>query len=160
MADRRLGWLHGDRDRQFAVGTALVGAPRGRHVGIVATDRGADVALAGQNVVGGIQADPAEAGQVGLEPGMGGVVGRAVQPAAAVIEIARDVARRDAPGPRDRDHDVGEVLADAAPPLQRHLDRRGGVGDAGLVFEGIVDRGAEMLERGQGIGRGLLQAVR
>ena len=43
----------------------------GRHVGVVAADGGADVAIARDQPVGGIEANPAQLGQQRLHPGVG-----------------------------------------------------------------------------------------
>ncbi len=46
---------------------------------------------------------------------------------------------------------MGEVLADPAPRLQGVVDRAVGLGHAGLVVEGFIDRPRQGLDRGQGI---------
>jgi len=96
MPDRCLGRLDRYRNGEFAFGDSLERAPRRRHIGIVAADRGADVALAGRHVVGGIEANPAERRQIDFHPGMSGVRLRAVLILRAVMQIARDVTRRNA----------------------------------------------------------------
>ena len=123
------------------------------------THCGANMPFAGHDVIGRIESDPAQRRQIGLHPGMGGVLGRTVV-AALVIKIARDITAGNAPGPRDHSHDMGEVLADAAPCTERHLDRRMHLGDARFVFETIVDRLVEMLERAQRIALRMFDAGR
>ena len=48
--------VHGNIE--FAVGSAAEDAVSGRNVGVVAANGGADVAVVGDEVVGGIEADP------------------------------------------------------------------------------------------------------
>ena len=81
-----------DGDAELALGAAAVDAVGGRDVGVIAADGGADVAIAGDEVVGGIETDPAEFGEEGLDPGMGGGAFGAILVGVAVIEIAADVA--------------------------------------------------------------------
>ena len=107
--------------------------------------------LAGHHVVGGVETDPAEAGQEGFHPGVGGIGPLAHATSRPVIEIAGDVARGDAPPARHRDHDVGEVLADAAADFQRVVDGRMDLRDPRLVGEGSMDRMVQGRERGEGI---------
>src|SRR6267378_6474159 len=59
FADRRARLAHGDADGELTLRLALVDAARGRHVGIVAAYGAGDVAFAGQDVVGRVQAHPA-----------------------------------------------------------------------------------------------------
>jgi len=124
----------------------------GWDVGVVAANGGADVAVAGDEPVGGVEADPAELGEECLDPGVGGRVGGAVVVRLAVVEVAADVAAGDAElRPDQGDHDVGEVLADAHATGERDVD--GGVDLGGLwdVVEEVVDLLVELLEDEQGI---------
>ena len=139
--------------------TAFVGAARRRHVGVVAADRSADVALRRHDVIGRVEPDPAEAGQIGLDPGMARILARAILALAAVMQIARHIARRHAPASRHRDHDVGEVLAHPAPGLERVVDRRMDLGDAHLIVEGAMERPVEMTQRAQRVAAGFLDAL-
>ena len=50
---------------------------------------------AGDDAVGGIEADPAQPGQERLDPRVGGPFGRAIVVQLVVIEIAADVAARE-----------------------------------------------------------------
>ena len=77
---------------ELALGATAVDAVGGGDVRVVATDGGADVAIAGDEVVGGIEADPAEFGEEGLDPGVGCGAFGAILVGVAVIEIAADVA--------------------------------------------------------------------
>ena len=157
MADRRLRRLDRDRDRELRLRPALVGSPRWRHVGVIAAHRDADMALAGQDVVGRIETDPAQARQVGFDPGVGGVVLRAVLALLVMEEIAGDVARGHAPAARDGDHDMREILTDAAALAERVIDRRMHFGNAGLIGEGIEDGAVEPAQRRKRVALGLLQ---
>ncbi len=80
---------------EFALGAAAEDAVGGRDVGVVSTDGGADVAVAGDEVVGWIEADPAEFGEEGLNPGVGGGAFGTVLVGVAVVEVAADVAAGD-----------------------------------------------------------------
>ena len=60
QSGRLLAGLHVDGDVEFALGFAAEDAVGGRNIGIVAADGGADVAVMGDEVVGGIKTDPAE----------------------------------------------------------------------------------------------------
>ncbi len=55
---------------KLAGGFAAEDAVGGRNVGIIAAYRGADVAMMRDEVVGGIEADPAEMRQERLNPGV------------------------------------------------------------------------------------------
>src|ERR1041385_1941158 len=112
MPYRRLGGFQRHRNGQFAVGAAFISAAGGRDIGIVTPHRGADMALTGHDIVGGIKSHPAQRRQIGLHPGMGGIGGGTVA-VSLMIEIAGDIAARDAPASRDRRHDMGEILANA-----------------------------------------------
>ena len=69
------GWLQAgldvDGDVEFALGFAAEDAVGRGDVGIVAPDGGADVAVVGDEVVGGVEADPIEVGQEDFDPGVG-----------------------------------------------------------------------------------------
>ena len=85
-----------DAHLQLGLGPALHRPERRRHVGVVAADGGADVAIAGHEVVGRIEADPAEPRHQRLDPGVRRAVGRTIVVLVAVIQVAADVAARDA----------------------------------------------------------------
>ena len=67
--------FHVDRDIQFAVSDPAVDSMGGRDVLVIAANGGANMAMMGYQVVGGIEADPSELGQKHVNPGMG-CVGR------------------------------------------------------------------------------------
>ena len=85
-----------------------------RHVPIVPARRETQMSGAGQTAVGGVESDPAELRQTALDPGVGRVVRHVVAGSSGYVQITGDVARRDPPGACNRDHRVGEVLADAS----------------------------------------------
>ena len=90
--------------------------------------------VGGANAVGRIEADPAEILDIGFRPGVAGLLrGDAV----GAMEMAADIARRDAELAGRRDEDMGEVLTDAAP--QREGFRRGGGGVGRIGVEGDLD---------------------
>ena len=79
FGDRELaverGWFQAgfdvDSDVELAFGFAAKDAVGGRDVGVVATNGGTDVAVVGDEVVGGVEADPVEVGQEDFDPGVG-----------------------------------------------------------------------------------------
>jgi len=89
--------LHPHIDFHVAVGGAAVGAADGGDVFVVAADGDFDVAGVGKDVVGGIEADPADDGQEYLGPGVG-CLGSDEVVARTVVEIAGSVAGGDAGG--------------------------------------------------------------
>jgi len=128
---RLFAGLDMDGDIEFAVGLAAED-PVGRgHVGIVAADGGADVAMMGDEVVGGVEAHPAQVGQEHIDPGVSGVRGGAVVILAAAVEVAGDVAGGDADMAQEGDHGVGKVLANAL-----------------AADDGLIDRESTRVERG------------
>ncbi len=123
-------------------------------VGVVAADGGADVTFAGDEPVGGVEADPAELGDEDLDPGVGGggagAVGFGVGD--AVGEVSGDVAAGDSElGPNEGDHDVGEVLADAFAGFEGVVDGGVDVGGAGDVVEVAEDALVELMEEHEGV---------
>ncbi len=91
-----------------------------------------DVALAGEQAGGGIEADPARAGQIHLRPGVqvGEVRARPLRPAIHRLhvcdeldEVAGAEPRREAEPPRGLDQQPGAVAARALRLLQRLLRR-------------------------------------
>ena len=131
-----------DGDAELALGAAAVDAVGGGNVGVVAADGGANVAVAGDEIVGGVEANPAELGQKCLDPGVGcGALG-AVFVGVTVVEIAADIAAGDLQlGADERDHDVGEILADAGLGGEGVLDGRVSLGGLRLVVEVFVELG-------------------
>src|SRR5262249_43274540 len=107
-----------------------VGAERGadRHVGGVAAACHDDAADA-RHVVAGVEGVPAAA-EIDLEPGAE-IHRIGLRRYADVAEIAGAVARRDVHAAAERDREVREVAADAA-PLDHHLGR--GLGGAGVLI--------------------------
>ena len=120
-------------------------------VGVVATYGGADMTMVGDEIVGRIEANPAEMRQQDVDPCVRGVGGRAVVVFAAAIEVAGDVASRDAHQAEQGDHGVGEVLADAAGTDDGFVDGRIDAGGAGDIFEVVEETLIEFLDEHQGI---------
>src|ERR1700676_3130547 len=111
-------------------------AAQWRHVAEVPAPSDDDVAGAYPHVIGRIEIDPAERRTKHRNPrmrGIGSQVGRAGSRRRRSAQIAADVASRQAPRAQAREHDVGEILADAAASRER-LERPGpDVGGAGRV---------------------------
>ena len=116
-----------------------------RNVRVIPAGSDPDMTFAGDDVVGGIETDPAEARKIRLGPGMGRVIAGTIFVWAAMLEVAGDIAGRDAPAPRDRDHDVGEILAHTAAGLKRMLDRRMHLRYADLIIESRVNGAVQAL---------------
>ncbi len=107
-----------------------------RDIAVVATHSKRDVIVGGRHRIGRVEPDPAGNGAApNQHPGMHGV--GALQPGRAVArhraQIAADIGRRQADAAQARDHDMREVLADAAPQGERHRRRGGHRGRAGVV---------------------------
>ena len=75
--------VHGNVE--LAGGFAAEDAMGGGNVGVIAANGGADVAMVGNQIVGGIEAHPAEMRQQHIHPGVGGVGSGAVVIFAAAI---------------------------------------------------------------------------
>ena len=112
-----------------------------RHVAVVAPLGGDDVLPVGALAVGRVEVEPAGLGVVHREPGVGGV--RAAQlllpRRRQGLQVAADVARRDARAPEGGDGEMGEVLADAAARLEHRLDGRDEARELRVVLERLVD---------------------
>src|SRR5579871_6079067 len=104
------------------------------------------MAFPSHDVVRRIKAYPAKAREVDLDPGMGRILAGAVLILAAMVEVTRDIARRDAPTPHNGDHDMGEVLTDASAFDERLRDRGMHLRDAHFVIEGAVNNGVELFQ--------------
>ena len=82
-----------DGDRQRFAAAAVARAAHRRGAEIVEPDRDPHMGVGGANAVGRIEADPAEVRDIGLRPGVAGLLrGDAV----GAVEMAADVARRNA----------------------------------------------------------------
>ena len=149
------GWLFAgfnvDGDVEFAFGAAAEDAVGWGDIGVVAPHRGADVSMVGDEVIGGIEADPTEVGQQDIDPGVGGIGGGAVMVFAAAIEIAGDVAGGDADMAEQGDHGVGKVLANALAADDGFVDGGVDAGGAGLVIEVVVEALVELLDEHEGV---------
>ena len=66
--------MHGDANFAFTAAPHFdVVAARGRNVVIIAPDGGANMALGGQQIIGGVEANPVITGQQHFAPGVGRV---------------------------------------------------------------------------------------
>src|SRR3989441_9703358 len=108
----------GVRNPQYSHGDAQTLRPAApaepsdrRYVVVVATVSDLDVRLPHQGAVGRIEADPAAARQIRLDPGMRGI--RPEGEARARLEVSADIARGNADPPAQGEHGVRVVLADA-----------------------------------------------
>ena len=109
----RLGYVDRDLHAQFIAGSAEKGAGQGRRLRGIARDRDADEILAADQPVGGVELDPARAGQEDLTPG----VRRPAAQANGLVVVLRDVdiagdeTGGDAKRARSLDHQDREVAA-------------------------------------------------
>src|SRR5262249_34926828 len=95
---------------RFAV-AAIADAADRRGTEVVETHRHTHVAFRGADAIGRIEANPSQMLHIGFRPGVTGVLcGHAV----SAIEMAADIARRNAELARCRDENMGEILAHAA----------------------------------------------
>ena len=125
----RCGLVDMDIDRQRLAGAAVAGAADRRRAQIVEPGRNPDMGVGGADPIGGVECHPAEIGHEGLGPGVAGVL---IDDAVVAMEIAADVARRNADAARGGDEDVGEVLAHAALEGECFGGRGGGMGGVGV----------------------------
>src|ERR671911_46001 len=100
-----------DIDRQGLPGASVAGAADRRRAQIVEPRRDPDMRIGGADAIRGIECNPAELRHEGFGPGVAGVL---VDDAVVAMEVAADVARRNADATRRGDEDVAEVLAHAA----------------------------------------------
>ena len=124
---------------KLALGFAAEDAVCGWNVGVVAADGSANVAVLRDQVIGGIEANPADARQEGVNPGMGGVWSGAIVIFRAAVEITGDVARRDSDVAEEGNHGVREILADALAAHDRFIDRGIDAGVARDVFKVVEE---------------------
>src|SRR5229473_2672146 len=132
---------------------SIMGAAHRSGAQTIETEGNAHVLAGGAHVVGRIEADPAEVGDVNFGPGVAHLVARQLachsachlarllsrllgESAVALAEIAGDIARRRPESARHGDEDVGEVLGYAA-SCPESVGRRGS-GRCGFGIEGNV----------------------
>src|SRR5690349_1924998 len=113
----------GDAHGELLGRPAAPDAPDGHGRGVVEPDGGPNISGGGADAIGGVEADPAEILDIGLDPGVAGAIFMGLD---AGPEIAADIARGDAETARGGDEDVTMVLAD--PHALRQGLRGGGGG--------------------------------
>ena len=106
-----------DADGDRLVGPAFPDAAVGGDVGVVAADGDLDVVVADERAAGRVDVDPAAPAGPDLAPGVGGHL-------AGLVDVAADVAGRQADAAAGRQEQVGEILADPAAQPQGFADRR------------------------------------
>src|ERR1035438_7642718 len=117
---RRFGDRYGDVHTEESSRWTFVGAPQGQHLLGRPCNRDANQIPVADDTVGGVEIDPAGAGQIGLHPGM---CGSAACEAGTVghEDIAADKPRRDTKRPGSFHHEDREIPATATPCAQRLL---------------------------------------
>lgn len=140
-------WEDIDGDLEGLFSGADGDAAEGADVGEVATPGDGDVAVAGEDVVGGVGVDPAElfAAEDG-DPRVGGIGADEAFLAwrGSGFEVTADVAGGEAEGAQAGDHDLGEVLADAAALFEDFGDGGGDVGGFGIEEKVLIDAAVEV----------------
>src|SRR5205807_6034677 len=99
-----------DLNRNDLAGPAGAGPAQGRRAQSIEPDGDSHVGFRGTEPVGGIEGDPTELRQEGFRPGVAALL----LAGAFVVDVAADIARRDAQTTRGGDEDVREVLHRAA----------------------------------------------
>src|SRR5215211_4113490 len=108
MCSAQLGHLHGDEHLRRTSG---VGAAQGSDVAVVSTVAHSDVVLRDPGPQSGVEGDPSATPP--LDPGMAFAFHHRVGPAvAAWVQVAGDVAGRQAYRSQCTEGEMGEVLAD------------------------------------------------
>jgi hypothetical protein len=82
---RAFAGFHADGDSELTFCAATVDPMGWRHVGVVAADGGADMPIAGDEIIGRVEADPAKFREEGLDPGVGGGAFGAIRMGVAVV---------------------------------------------------------------------------
>jgi len=110
-----------------------------RDIGIVASDRQDHVLVGGNDCIGRVEPDPAGFGSAPHQNprmhGVGALQSRGVGPGHCA-QIAADIDGRQPDAAQSGNHDVGEILADAAAQRKRHR-RRGGDGRGADLVDDI-----------------------
>src|SRR5262252_5862469 len=103
---------HGER----LAAAAVAGAAHRGGAQVVEADGDADMGVGGADSVRRVERDPAEVLDMGLGPGMAGLL---VNDAVGPVEVARHITHRNAELARRRNEHMGEVLADATLERER-----------------------------------------
>src|ERR1700676_2391664 len=85
---------HSNSNLQLSIRFALHHAHGRGHVGIIASDGGANVLFAGKSIDGGIETYPANVREKRFHPSVGGTVRRRMRGFTAVVKVAADIATR------------------------------------------------------------------
>ena len=136
-----------DRNIQGLVAGAEDDAGDGGDVEVVAADGDGDVVFGDYQGVGGIEADPAVVGAAPqINPGVCGVGAFEARPAGRGVgaDVAADIGGGETEATQAGDHDVGEVLADAAALLESLCGRRGDLRGIRIIGETGLDRAGEV----------------
>jgi hypothetical protein len=130
-------FLHVHRHRDGVGAAAHQDAADGADIAEIAPVGDGDVILPRQQVVGGIEIHPSDAGTINRKPGVPrvgarqtGLAGR--RPGA---QVAADVAGGQAERSETGDGQMGEILADAAPVPPTFFQRRGHRRRRRIIFE-------------------------
>ncbi len=119
----------------------------GWNVRVVAAHRSANVAAMRGEVVGRIEADPAQVRHQRFDPCMGRVGRGAVVVLAAAIEIAGNIACRNAHVAQQSDHGMRKILANASAAHNRFVDGRVDARGARHVIEKLKEPLVELVHQ-------------
>ena len=136
---------------EFARGLASEYSMSGGNVGVVASDSGTDMPVVGDEIIRGIEPDPAEVRDQYIKPSVTGIGGGAVMVFAAAVEVAGDVSCRDPDVAKQGDHGVSEILTDTAAVGDCFVNGRVHAGGARHVFEVLKEALVELLDELEGI---------
>jgi len=138
------GLLNLDRDRQGLCAAAIAGAAHRRRAEIIQAGRHPHVRVGRANAVGRVEGDPAERIEMDLRPCVPGVLpGDAV----GAVEVAADIASRNAEMARAGDEDMAQVLADAALERESLGGGRAGICRVGIEGDFAVQGGKERVHQ-------------
>src|SRR4051794_36586997 len=138
-------------------------APRAAHRGgaeIIEPDRHADVSIRGANPIRRIERNPADRWDIGLGPGMAGIL---LHDAIGAVEIPADIAGWNIKITRSRDENVSEILADATLEHESLSGGRGRMRRVRIVFHLAVDAAEQRVQDSERIIRsaaGLTREIR
>ena len=140
---------NGDANAEFTFRFAAVDATRGRNVGVITANGHANVAIAAEQIIRGIEFDPTGFAEKGLDPGVSGTGRRAIVTPVLMVEVTTDLAAGNAKLPDQHDHDVGKILANALTREKSVVNRGIDAGGVGGVLEGFIDGGVQLFEESE-----------
>src|SRR5580704_16175690 len=133
-----------DRDVKLALLATPIGPARWWYVCVVPPQRGTDVPIVRQQVVGWVETHPSHLGQKSLDPGMRSVGPGPIRVLLAMVQIATHISAGYAHMPHQRNHRVGKILADTLPRFECLVDGGVYVRAAWYIVKPVIERGVEL----------------